>query len=189
MRSSACVADSARALAIPMRSRLPGERRTSSPGRAHQSHCTGGGGSVTLAPCDSETMRLMWQFVTDSPATPRYLCKVRRWVPRKEIQDQELMRTALNPRSAEVWRQTAGERNSGSRTDASQCEGFSREAHGIGLPCALASQQRISVAEGLAEGEIPSANSLFVIVPTLAKSRELPSSASRLRFSVLRTRR
>src|SRR4051812_20214025 len=38
------------------------------------------------------------------------LCKVRRSAPRKTIQIQRLMRTVLNRRSQEVWRQTGRER-------------------------------------------------------------------------------
>jgi hypothetical protein len=49
-------------------------------------------------------------FATVVPAIPRYLCKVRRSASRKEIQNQLLTRTALKPRSAEVWRQTGRER-------------------------------------------------------------------------------
>ena len=63
-----------------------------------------------------------------APATPRYLCKVRRLPFRKAIQYQQLTNSALNPRSPEVWRQTAGERESRVSTGASQCGGFRAKA-------------------------------------------------------------
>jgi hypothetical protein len=59
-----------------------------------------------------------------SPATPRFLCKVRRSASRKEILNQLFTRTALNPRSAEVWRQTGREREFRAPTGSPQCGGL-----------------------------------------------------------------
>ena len=65
-----------------------------------------------------------------APATPQYLCKVRRSASRKEIQNQSLTRTALNPRSAEVWRQTGREREFRASTGHVAVRRFAREARG-----------------------------------------------------------
>jgi hypothetical protein len=67
-----------------------------------------------------------------APATPRYLCKVRRSASRKEAQNQLLTRTALNPRSAEVWRQTGGEREFRASDGSSQCGGLCAKPAVIG---------------------------------------------------------
>ena len=86
-------------------------------------------------------------------ATPRYLCKVRRSASQKAIQNQTLTSSVLNPRSREVWRQTAGERQFRVSAGAPQSGGFRAKPVVIGLLCALRSQRRMLVAEGLAERE------------------------------------
>ena len=70
-------------------------------------------------------------------AIPRYFCKVRRLPSPKAIQNQTLTSSVLIPRSREVWRQTARERELRVPCGAPQSEGFRAEPMVIGLLCAL----------------------------------------------------
>ena len=78
--------------------------------------------------------------------------KVRRFGS-KTTQIQRVTSSVLNPRSREVWRQTAGENEFRVSAGASQCGGLRVKPVVIGLLCALASQRRMLGAEGLAERE------------------------------------
>jgi hypothetical protein len=67
-----------------------------------------------------------------APATPRNLCKVRRSASRKEIQNQSLTRTALNPQSGEVERQKGREREFRALTASRQWGGLRAKPAVIG---------------------------------------------------------
>jgi len=87
-----------------------------------------------------------------APSAPRYLSKVRKVTVTKAIQNQPLTSSVLNPRSREVWRKTAEEREFRVSVGASQCGGFHAKPVVIGLLCALGSRRRMLGADRLAEG-------------------------------------
>jgi hypothetical protein len=62
------------------------------------------------------------------------------------------MKSVLNPRRREVWRQTAGERQFRVSAGAPQSGGFRAKRVGIGLLYVLNSPQRMLVVLELAEG-------------------------------------
>jgi hypothetical protein len=93
-------------------------------------------------------------------ATPRYLCKVRRFALRKEIQNQWLTRAALNLRSAEVWRQTGREREFRALTGSTQCGGLCAKRRGYSRFKCDKTRRRKLAADGLAEGEELGSNGL-----------------------------
>jgi len=71
---------------------------------------------------------------------------------RKAIQNQQLTKSVLNPRSPEVWRQMAREREFRVAAGVSKCGGFRAKPVVIGDSCTLASQQRMFCVDVLAEG-------------------------------------
>jgi hypothetical protein len=81
------------------------------------------------------------------------LRKLRRLYSRKTIQYQWLTSSVLNPRSREVWRQTAGETEFRVSPDESQSGGLFAKPVVIGLLCALGSRRRMLNADGLAVGD------------------------------------
>lgn len=87
-----------------------------------------------------------------APATPRYLCKVRRLRFQKAIQKQSLTRTTLKTRSAEVWRQSSREREFLARTGSPRCGGFAANGRVVGVLSALKSERRMLAQKGVAEG-------------------------------------
>jgi hypothetical protein len=72
---------------------------------------------------------------------------------RKTIHNQPLTSSVLNPRSPEVWRQTAREREFRVTAGLSKCGGFRAKPVVIGLLCGLARQRRKLGVDVLAEGE------------------------------------
>jgi hypothetical protein len=107
----------------------------------------------------SRNQRPSWLAV--ALATPRCLYKVRRLPPRKAIQNQSLTRSVLNPRSPELWRQTAGEREFRVTAGASQCGGFRAKPVVIGDFCPLVRQRRMFDDNALAEGVRLGSNGLL----------------------------
>lgn len=62
-------------------------------------------------------------MIDAGPLAGAHPCKVRRWASTKEILNQVLTRTAMNPRNAEVPRQTSRDRVSG-LSRCAQCGGL-----------------------------------------------------------------
>ena len=67
-------------------------------------------------------------WIPVAPATPRCFYKVRRLASGKTIQNQPLTSSVLNPRSRELWRQTAPEREFRASAGVPQCRALRAKA-------------------------------------------------------------
>ena len=94
----------------------------------------------------------MSNLIPSLSATPTNFAKSAEIGLKKVSQNQSLTRSVLNPRSREVWRQTAGEREFRASAGLSQCGGLRAKPVVIGRFCSLASRAE-NVGRGRAGGE------------------------------------
>ena len=94
-------------------------------------------------------------WIPVAPAAARYLAKVLRFSSRKAIQNQSLTSSVLNPRSREVGRQTAGERQFRVSAGAPQSGGFRAKPVGYWASVRAQRPQRMLVAISVGGGRGP----------------------------------
>ena len=113
-------------------------------------------------------------WIPVAPATPRYFYKVRRLASGKTIQNQPLTSSVLNPRSRELWRQTAPEREFGPQPGAA-VQSFAREGPcllGIFPPPDEPAENILCGATGGGRG-IPTRGTEAMLVPPRCRPRRL----------------
>jgi hypothetical protein len=111
-------------------------------------------GKTRSAPRESKTPVIsMRRFAPRFSRYPAIILQSAEVGVQKPIENQLLMRTVLNPRSAEVWRQTGREREFRVSDGSSQWGGLCNNACGYWRSLRAKPRQRMLISERLAERE------------------------------------